>query len=80
MRELNPVSSDDEYCAAGARILGSAEEIYGSSDMIMKVKEPLSSEYALIRPDQIIFTYFHFAASEELTRAMQKSGCHVYRL
>jgi alanine dehydrogenase len=61
---------DKEYRSAGAEIVGSAEEIYRAADLIIKVKEPLPEEYPLIRPRQIIFTFFHFAADEELTRAM----------
>ena len=60
---------DDEYLAAGAQILESAEEIWNESDMIVKVKEPLPSEYDLMREGQIIYTYFHFAADINLTRA-----------
>ena len=67
--------SDDIYVKAGAKILPSAEQVYGIADMVMKVKEPLPREYGLIREGQIMFTYFHFAASEELTRAIIKSRC-----
>lgn len=67
--------SDAEYTKAGARILNTPAEIYGQADMIMKVKEPLASEYPLIREGQIVFTYFHFAASQELTEAIIKSKC-----
>ncbi|MBW1789524.1 MAG: alanine dehydrogenase [Deltaproteobacteria bacterium] len=67
--------SDDTYVAAGAAILGSAKEIYDSCDMIMKVKEPLPVEYPMIRSGQLLFTYFHFAAAEELTQAMIDNGC-----
>jgi alanine dehydrogenase len=72
--------SDGDYTAMGAKIVDSPEEIYGSCDMIYKVKEPLPSEYPLIRPGQIVFTYFHFAPAPELLRAMQKSGaiCVAY--
>jgi alanine dehydrogenase len=72
--------TDSDYAAAGARIVDSPGIIFGECDMIYKVKEPLASEYPLIRPGQILFTYFHFAASEELTRAMQKTGafCIAY--
>lgn len=62
--------TDEEYIQAGAAIVPHAEEIYTRSEMIVKVKEPLPEEYALIRPGQIVFTYFHFASSEELTNAM----------
>ncbi len=62
--------ADDLYARAGARLVKSAAEIWGSCDMIVKVKEPLKAEYPLMRPGQVLFTYFHFAASEELTRAV----------
>ena len=65
--------SDEEYIAAGCNILSSIQEIYFISDMIVKVKEPLKPEYSLIKPNQLIFTYFHFASSETLTNAMIKS-------
>jgi alanine dehydrogenase len=68
------------YMNAGAKILQTPEEVYAIADMIMKVKEPIPQEYGLIRPKQLIFTYFHFASNEELTRAMIKSGavCLAY--
>jgi alanine dehydrogenase len=69
------VFPDSEYEKAGAKIAGSAAVIYEKVDMVMKVKEPLPVEYDMIRKGQIVFTYFHFAASEELTRAMIASGC-----
>lgn len=65
--------SDDDYKSVGAQIANQPEEIFGSADMIMKVKEPINKEYTLIREGQIIFTYFHFAASKELTEAMMKN-------
>lgn len=72
--------TDAAYLAAGAELVASPAEVYGRAEMVMHVKEPQPSEYALIRRDQIIFTYFHFAASEELTRAMLASGatCIAY--
>ncbi len=60
---------NSDYIAAGARILDSAAEIYQKADLIVKVKEPLQSEWPLMKPGQIVFTFFHFAASLELTRA-----------
>ena len=66
--------TDQEYLQAGARIARTAQEVWGWADMIVKVKEPLPKEYALCRPGQTLFTYFHFAASRELTEAMVKSG------
>ena len=66
---------DSDYRKAGAQIVDSPQEVFQKSDMVVKVKEPLPSEYPLLREGQIVFTYFHFAASEELTRAVQESGC-----
>ncbi len=66
--------SDAQYEKAGARILSSPQEVYTRCSMVMKVKEPLAVEYPLIRKGQVVFTYFHFAASAELTRALIKSG------
>lgn len=72
--------SDEEYKNAGATIIPTMEEVYALSDMIVKVKEPIEVEYGLIKPNQIIFTYFHFASSEKLTLAMIKSNavCIAY--
>ncbi|HEY2413357.1 MAG TPA: alanine dehydrogenase [Pirellulaceae bacterium] len=72
--------SDAEYAAEGAEIVASAAEIYGRADLIVKVKEPLPAEYSLIRSGQTLFTYFHFAASNDLTQVMLKSGatCLAY--
>lgn len=63
---------DDEYVAAGAEIVDAPAEIYARAGMIVKVKEPLPEEYPLVRRDQIIFTYFHFASSLQLTEGMMK--------
>jgi alanine dehydrogenase len=65
---------DEDYRQAGAEILGSAAEVFARAEMIVKVKEPQSDELSMIRPGQIIFTFFHFAASEELTRRFTESG------
>ncbi len=65
---------DETYVAVGARIVDTAEDVYGNADMIVKVKEPIAPEYALIREGQVLFTYFHFAASRELTEAIVDSG------
>ena len=72
--------TDDIYVDAGASILDTIEEVYATAEMIVKVKEPIEQEYGLIRPDQLVFTYFHFASYEPLTRAMIKSGavCLAY--
>lgn len=64
---------DEDYKEVGAIILDSIEAVYASSDMIVKVKEPIEAEYGLIKPDHVVFTYFHFASSETLTKAMIKS-------
>jgi len=66
---------DRLYASAGAEIVPTAEEVYRRSDMIMKVKEPLPVEYDFLGKSQIVFTYFHFAASEELVRAVIRSKC-----
>ena len=72
--------SDSEYESAGAHILPTIEDVYAKSEMIMKVKEPIAPEYKLIRKDQLVFTYFHFASYEPLTDAMIESGavCLAY--
>ena len=72
--------TDPEYAAEGAEILATPAEIYGRADLIVKVKEPLPAEYSLIRAGQTLFTYFHFAASSDLTQVMLKSGaiCLAY--
>lgn len=72
--------SDAEYAAAGANILANAERVFGESEMIMKVKEPIEQEYNLIQSGQLVFTYFHFASSEQLTYAMidRKAVCLAY--
>ncbi len=64
---------DAQYAQAGAEIVSSAKEIFKRSDMVMHVKEPLPPEYDLIREGQIIFTYLHLAAAEELTHQLIKS-------
>ncbi|WP_209331590.1 alanine dehydrogenase [Lunatimonas salinarum] len=72
--------SDSQYLQAGATVLPSIEEVYTVAEMILKVKEPIEQEYSLIRRDQLLFTYFHFASYEPLTRAMIESGavCLAY--
>jgi alanine dehydrogenase len=67
--------SDENYKAIGADIAKTAKEVYSAADMIMKVKEPITPEYGLIKQGQILFTYFHFAANKELTEAMMKAKC-----
>lgn len=77
---VNSGFSDDAYTAAGAKILPTIEEVYASAEMIVKVKEPIECEYKLVRKGQLVFTYFHFASSEPLTKAMVESGavCCAY--
>ena len=72
--------SDEQYVKAGAEILSTADEVFALAEMIMKVKEPIKSEYQHIRPNQLVFTYFHFASEKELTIAMMESGavCLAY--
>lgn len=71
---------DEEYIAAGAKILPTIEETYAIAEMIIKVKEPIEPEYKLVKKGQLLFTYFHFASDEELTKAMIASGatCIAY--
>ena len=66
---------DESYRKAGAEIVISPGEVFSRSNMIMKVKEPLLQEYPLVREKQIVFTYFHFASSRDLTEAMMRSRC-----
>jgi len=72
--------TDDLYVEHGAELAEDAATIYGLADLVMHVKEPLLEEYGLVRENQILFTYFHFAASEELTRAMmaRRAVCIAY--
>ena len=72
--------SDSDYVSSGAQILPGIEEVYAKAEMIIKVKEPIEKEYALIREGQLLFTYFHFASYEPLTRAMiaSKAVCLAY--
>ncbi|MBI1367177.1 MAG: alanine dehydrogenase [Planctomycetes bacterium] len=66
--------TDDEYAAAGATIVPTADEVWAKADLIVKVKEPQPQEITKLRAGQVVFTYFHFAASHELTEACLKSG------
>jgi len=77
---LESYLSDESYVRAGAVLLDRKEDVYALADMIVKVKEPLDSEYQLIRKDQVVFTYFHFASNKQLTEAMMASGavCIAY--
>jgi alanine dehydrogenase len=71
---------DAQYTAVGAKILPTADEVWATADMIIKVKEPIKVEWPRMRKGQTIFTYFHFAADEELTKAHLESGatCIAY--
>ena len=72
--------SDKAYAEAGAELLPTIEAVYEIAEMIIKVKEPIASEYPLIKKDQLLFTYFHFASSEPLTYAMieREAVCLAY--
>ncbi|MBF0193942.1 MAG: alanine dehydrogenase [Magnetococcales bacterium] len=67
--------SDEEYIQAGAKILAQPEDIFAQAEMIVKVKEPQPHEIEQLKNGQIVFTFFHFAASKELTMAVKRSGC-----
>lgn len=66
--------SDEQYAENGAEIVPDAESIWRQADLVVKVKEPLALEFPLLRPGQMVFTYFHFAADRALTDAVMKSG------
>ncbi len=66
---------DEDYVTAGAKVLATHEEVFAQADMIVKVKEPLESEWPLLRPGQILFTYLHLAASKRLTEALAATRC-----
>jgi alanine dehydrogenase len=72
--------TDDDYTSVGAKIAPDAAAVWSDADMIMKVKEPIAPEWPMMRKGQTIFTYFHFAADEKLTRAHMESGatCIAY--
>jgi len=72
--------SDDDYSQAGAVILPTIEDVYAKAEMIVKVKEPIESEYPLVRRGQTLFTYFHFASEKKLLDAMLAAGatCIAY--
>jgi len=65
---------DDDYRSAGADVIDDADVGYASAQLVVKVKEPLEAEYALLRPGQVLFTYLHLAASQPLTEALVRSG------
>ena len=65
---------DEMYAEGGAEIVPTAADVWGQADLVIKVKEPMAAEWPLLRKGQILFTYFHFAASEELTRNVLATG------
>lgn len=65
---------DSAYSSVGATLVGDPDELWAEADLIVKVKEPIEEEYPRIKPDHVLFTYFHFAASEQLTQALLESG------
>ena len=71
--------ADAAYEAVGAR-LATAAEVWGGSELVLKVKEPLPAEYPLLRDDLVLFTYLHLAASKELTDALVDERCRLRRL
>lgn len=77
---VNSGFTDEDYIAAGAEVLPAIGDVYAAAEMVIKVKEPIEPEYGLVRRGQLVFTYFHFASSEALTRAMIASGavCCAY--
>ena len=66
--------SDADYEEAGARVLATADDVWGTADLLLKVKEPIEQEYPRLRRDQVLFTYLHLAASRECTQALLDSG------
>ncbi|MCD8349860.1 MAG: alanine dehydrogenase [Planctomycetaceae bacterium] len=66
--------TDSEYAAAGGKIVDKAKDVWGFADMIVKVKEPVASEYGFLREDQVLYTYLHLAADRPLTEALLKAG------
>jgi len=70
--------NDEAYQRVGAKILGTAAAVFGEGDLILKVKEPLESEWPLLRKGQTLFTYLHLAASRELTEALVKTGAYCF--
>ncbi|QLY28359.1 alanine dehydrogenase [Nocardia huaxiensis] len=71
---LGSAFEDGAYSVAGARVLGTADEVWGTADLVLKVKEPVAEEYSRMRSGQVLFTYLHLAASKECTDALLNSG------
>ena len=68
------VDPDADYTAAGAQILGSADDVWAAGDLILKVKEPIAAEYPRLREGQTLFTYLHLAADKALTEELMAAG------
>ena len=66
--------TDQAYAQSGAELIATAAEVFAAADMVLKVKEPLPAEWPMLRPGQVVFTYFHFAADRKLTEAVLRSG------
>src|SRR5260370_831469 len=66
--------TDDAYASVGATIVPKVDDVWAKAELILKVKEPIESEWPRIKKGQVLFTYFHFAASDALTKAIVKSG------
>src|SRR5262245_55063712 len=66
---------DQEYVIAGAKIVSTPKDVFENAALVVKVKEPLEPEWALLRPGQMLFTYMHFAADEQLTKSTLATGC-----
>ncbi|XVV02906.1 alanine dehydrogenase [Actinosynnema sp. CA-248983] len=71
---LGSAITDEEYLAAGAKVLATAEDVWAEGDLVLKVKEPIAREYPLLRKGQTLFTYLHLAADRPLTEALIASG------
>jgi alanine dehydrogenase len=71
---LGSAITDEEYLAAGAKILATADEVWAEGELVLKVKEPIAEEYQHLRKDQVLFTYLHLAADEALTTALLDAG------
>src|SRR5204863_9903978 len=69
---------DEAYQKVGAKILANAAAVFAEAELILKVKEPLESEWPLLRKGQTLFTYLHLAAARELTEALVKTGAYCF--
>ncbi len=71
---LGSAIPDDEYVAAGAKVLAAAEDVWAEGELLLKVKEPIAAEYPYLRADQVLFTYLHLAADRPLTEALLRAN------